>query len=443
MKRFLLILTLLFLSFNFHSTPPPSGWYQQFLPDVNNMPISDIDFLDSLVGFAVTGSKTTFDTNYILKTTNGGNNWFISYKDYNNYFRVIFLDNLTGYVCGSSFQYYGALYKTTNAGENWVLLNTPFGSTFDDMSVLNEDTIWVTDGAGYFGGLFRTTNGGQSWTRQFYSMSFNPNKIYMYNGNFGFWGYGWGLYRTTNSGVNWNQVPSEAGFSDMYFINSLTGWKAAGDLKKTTDGGLTWVKQHLPSNPNFYTGGEGIISELSFIGNDTVWGVYDSYRFGPGNYRGIIWKSTNRGLNWGYQIPDTSIHIWKYWYIDFINKLNGWAYFLNTGVHTVTGGDDTTIYLKMTPISTEIPEGYRLHQNYPNPFNYSTRIKFEISKTSDVKLKVYNLLGKEVDEITNNKLSAGSYKFKFIGLELSSGVYLYRLVVDGNVIDTKKMILLK
>ncbi|MBL7129486.1 MAG: T9SS type A sorting domain-containing protein, partial [Ignavibacteria bacterium] len=78
-----------------------------------------------------------------------------------------------------------------------------------------------------------------------------------------------------------------------------------------------------------------------------------------------------------------------------------------------------------------------------NPFNYSTRIKFDISKTSDVKLKVYNLLGKEIDEIVNSKLSRGSYDFRFIGSELPSGVYFCRLVVDDNKIDTKKMVLIK
>ena len=97
----------------------------------------------------------------------------------------------------------------------------------------------------------------------------------------------------------------------------------------------------------------------------------------------------------------------------------------------------------MKPISTEIPGGYRLHQNYPNPFNYSTRIKFDISKTSYVTLKVYNLLGKEIDEIVNSKISAGSYDFKFIGSELTSGVYLCRLVVDDVNVDVKKMVLIK
>lgn len=444
MKKLLYILAFLFLSFSFDAVPPPpGGWYQQFLPDINNMPISDIEFLDSLTGFAVTGSKTVFDTNYILKTTNGGDNWFISYKNYNNYFRVIFINNSTGYVCGSSFQTNGIIYKTTNTGENWFTLNTPFGMNYDDMSVINEDTIWVVDDNGFDGGVFRTTNGGQNWTQQYAP----TKKIYMFNGNIGFISRGAStqlLLKTTNSGLNWSVIPSENGFLDMYFLDSLIGWKTYGYMKETTDGGLTWTKQQFPINPNFYTGGEGLITKFSFINTDTIWGVDDSYRFGPGNYRGIIWKTTNGGENWGYQIPDTSIHIFRYDYIDFVNKLNGWAYHTSQGgVHTVTGGSDTTIYVEMKPISTEIPGEYRLHQNYPNPFNYSTRIKFDISKTSDVKLKVYNLLGKEIDEIVNSKLSRGSYDFRFIGSELPSGVYFCRLVVDDNKIDTKKMVLIK
>ena len=61
MKKFLYILIFLFLSFSFDAVPPPpGGWYQQFIPDVNNRPISDIEFLDSLVGFAVTGKIKYF-----------------------------------------------------------------------------------------------------------------------------------------------------------------------------------------------------------------------------------------------------------------------------------------------------------------------------------------------------------------------------------------------
>jgi len=311
------------------------------------------------------------------------------------------------------------------------------------MSVLNEDTIWLADGNGFNGGLIRTTNGGQNWTQQYFDPSGNPDHIYMLNGTEGFMSAS-RLYKTTNSGLNWNVISlPELGFADRFFIDSLTGWKVrSSSVKKTTDGGLSWTLQTRPSGGMLLS---SAFFQFSNVNNDTIWGVRGIIRYGPNNERGIIWRTTNGGLNWGFQIPDTSIHLWSYYYIDFVNKLNGWAYvpIPNTGVHTVTGGNDTTIYLNMTPLSTDIPEGYRLHQCYPNPFNYSTRIKFDISKTSDVKLKVYNLLGKEVDEIVNSKVSPGSYDYKFIGSELSSGVYLYRLVVDNNVIDTKKMVLLK
>ena len=428
---FIFFLSILFFTVGLNlQDNPPSGWYQQFIPDVNNMPISDIEFLDSLVGFAVTGDGSNSDTNFILKTINGGDNWFINFSAYRNFERVIFINDDVGYVCGGLNDIYGALYKTTNAGGNWTRLNTPFAINYEDMSVLNEDTIWVVDDSGFDGGVFRTTNGGQNWTQQF-----NPtNKIYMFNGNIGFISRGASqglLYKTTNSGLNWNVIPSENGFVDIYFLDSLTGWKARGDMKKTTDGGLNWQTQTLPP-----VGSVIIISsirEFKNINNDTIWGVGSRT-----SNRGLIYTTTNGGETWGYQLPDTSINIFIYYNTDFVNKLNGWAYHPNTGVHTVTGGDDTTYYMKMTPISTEIPGGYRLHQNYPNPFNYSTRIKFDISKNSDVKLRVYNLLGKEVDEIVNSKVSAGSYDYKFIGSELSSGVYLCRLVVNENVIDTKK-----
>ena len=415
---------------------PPSGWYQQFIPDVNNMPISDIEFLDSLVGFAVTSGN---DTNFILKTTNGGDNWFVNFTAYKNFERVVFINNSVGFVCGSSFQLYGAIYKTTNAGGNWFTLNTPFAQNYEDMSVLNEDTIWVVDDNGFDGGVFRTTNGGQNWTFQF-----NPsNKIYMYNRNIGFISRGAGngtLYKTTNSGLNWTQIPSEHGFEDIYFIDSFTGWKARGDIKVTTDGGLVWNTQAIPSGGMIFTSS---IYELKNTNNDSIWGVGGAIKFGPGNYRGIIWKTTNSGNNWGYQIPDTSIHFVNYWEIDFINKLNGWCYrFSQGGVHTVTGGNDTTYYTGINKIGNYIPIGFKLYQNYPNPFNPVTRIKFEIPSSTFISLIVYDILGKEVSTLVNERLSSGSYEVVWTATGYTSGVYFYSLITK-DFSETKKMLLVK
>ena len=416
---------------------PPGGWYQQFIPDVNNMPISDIEFLDSLVGFAVTSGN---DTNFILKTTNGGDNWFINFTDYKNFERVIFINNSVGFVCGSSFQINGAIYKTTNAGGNWFTLNTPFAQNYEDMSVLNEDTIWVVDDNGFDGGVFRTTNGGQNWTQQYSSSSLTPENIYMCNGSIGFFsGGGVKLYKTTNSGLNWDTISNENGFSNMYFLDSLTGWKSRGNIKKTTNGGESWTTQILPFGGMIFV---STMREFLTLNKDTLWGVGGAIRFGPGNNRGIIWKTTNGGINWGYQLPDTNIHIVWYFYSDFVNKLNGWAYHPNTGVHTVTGGGDTTYYTGINQLSNEIPKGFTLHQNYPNPFNPTTKIRFELSKASIVRLTVYDVLGKEITTLVSEKLSSGSYEVDWNATGYTSGVYFYRLETK-DFSETKKMLLVK
>ena len=85
---------------------------------------------------------------------------------------------------------------------------------------------------------------------------------------------------------------------------------------------------------------------------------------------------------------------------------------------------------------------YRLNQNYPNPFNPSTTISFTIPATSNVSLKVFNVLGKEVATLVHETKSAGNYSINFNASGLSSGVYFYQLTTD-NFTSTKKFILLK
>lgn len=89
-----------------------------------------------------------------------------------------------------------------------------------------------------------------------------------------------------------------------------------------------------------------------------------------------------------------------------------------------------------------LPKEYALDQNYPNPFNPSTTIKYQIPADANISLKIYDVLGNEVDELVNEFKTAGFYEVKFNASKLTSGVYFYRIESD-NFTQTRKMLLMK
>lgn len=127
------------------------------------------------------------------------------------------------------------------------------------------------------------------------------------------------------------------------------------------------------------------------------------------------------GGNWPGN-PDGTMQFPIKMYVDYVR-----AYELITNINST---DD------------EIPSEIKLEQNYPNPFNPETRIKFSIPETEFVSLKIYDVLGKEIKSLINEKKPSGNYEIKFDGSSLTSGVYFIILQV-GNVLKTKKMVLSK
>jgi choice-of-anchor B domain-containing protein len=89
-----------------------------------------------------------------------------------------------------------------------------------------------------------------------------------------------------------------------------------------------------------------------------------------------------------------------------------------------------------------IPGAYKLEQNYPNPFNPETKISYSIPVNSDVKLVIYNALGKELAKYAYSNQQAGTYEFTWNAKELSSGIYFYKITA-GNFSDVKKMMLVR
>ncbi len=93
-------------------------------------------------------------------------------------------------------------------------------------------------------------------------------------------------------------------------------------------------------------------------------------------------------------------------------------------------------------ISDEVPGQYSLYQNFPNPFNPSTSIKYDIPKSSNVKLVVYDMMGKEVTVLVNEKQQTGIYEVKWDASSYSSGLYFIKIQTES-FSETKKMMLVK
>jgi hypothetical protein len=92
--------------------------------------------------------------------------------------------------------------------------------------------------------------------------------------------------------------------------------------------------------------------------------------------------------------------------------------------------------------SGELPGVFRLEQNYPNPFNPSTVISYQLPAVSHVTLKAYDILGREVATLVNERQYAGAHVVHFDGSTLASGVYFYRITINGNE-ACKKMVLMR
>lgn len=128
---------------------------------------------------------------------------------------------------------------------------------------------------------------------------------------------------------------------------------------------------------------------------------------------------------------------------------NAGATFLFDNIRCQYDYSGNIVYLEsfgdVTEVSDDVvtPKEFLLHQNYPNPFNPSTVIKYTVSKTSDVSLKIYDVLGNEITALVNEEKPAGEYEATFNAADLSSGTYFYTLSVNGQIRAVKNMVLIK
>jgi enterochelin esterase-like enzyme len=147
-----------------------------------------------------------------------------------------------------------------------------------------------------------------------------------------------------------------------------------------------------------------------------------------------------------FQIRDTIIEL------NIMSRLErqsaySWTATVSDGLISVASADTFLFWTPSTVtgienLAGEIPKNYVLRQNYPNPFNPSTTIRFSLPKSGYVTLKVYDILGREVETLLNGEWTAGTYSVEWIPNNLASGVYFYRIQA-GAFSDVKKLMFLK
>jgi len=424
-----LLLTLVTLSFllPFKVT---SQWVEQ--NSNSDLWLTSVYFINENTGFIGSSEPLPLSGNFyggeIIRTTNGGTNWSRVLLDSNLRVKSFyFTDQNTGYAVGGSYALYGKIMKTTNSGLNWFtyLDNYPFGTYyhFYNINFANENTGFISNQLG----VYKTINGGINWSMCLNAQDYiygylSLKKIHFFDVNTGIFLSDSGkIYRTTDSGSNWsiNYVDHLTSFRDITFANGNTGFAVGleGKYYRTINGGLDWQQIDLGTNESFYS--------IKFVNDLTGFLTKD---------HGVL-KSTDAGLTWSEIMVESNDTLFS---IFFVNAETGYSSGTKGRLFKTTSGG----VLGLNQTSTEIPNAYSLEQNYPNPFNPATNIKFAIPKLANVRLAVYDLLGREVESLVNQQLSPGIYEVNWNAAKFSSGIYMYRLVTNDFQM-VKKMSLIK
>lgn len=371
---------------------------------------------------------STFDQ--IIYSSNGGLTWSVqpTGNTSSSLSSICMLNSSTGYTAGTN----GTVLKTINGGLNWVEFPAVSGNNIFKIEFVEVNTGWVFGAAG---SIFKTTSGGLNWEEQ---SSGETNKIYscdMLDANTG-WFVGWGdgtdtsiIRKTTNGGTNWIKQNSNTGLQSIFDIKMLdynTGYLCGTMVvRKTTNGGENWNSVAVPVQPFQF-------QSIDFI-NSLIGALYN---------RDYVIITTNGGNSWIVKNIGATVYLDPDIGWSKLKLIPGYAFVTSWNAGVLKDSLDELIGI--IEWENTVPKTYELNQNYPNPFNPTTTIKFSIPKPGNVTLKIYDITGREVRIIINNmQLNAGTVTHTFDGNDLASGIYFYSLSIDGNLMDTKKMVLVK
>jgi len=362
----------------------------------------------AVYSLAISGSYIFAGTyNGFFYSTNSGNSWTqTSLKDL-----PVFCITISGnkIYAGTT----DGIFLSTNNGTNWKQFNA-FFVTIHSLIISGSNIYLGTD----YKGVYRSTNNGTNW----FSTPLNNKLVHALalkvSNNIIAGTYENGVYISTNNGNNWTQTSLNNKNINSILVSGnyiFAGTDNSGVLL-TTNSGNTWVQTSL-NNENVY---------CLYVNENNIF---------AGTSNGV-YLSKNNGTNWilknqGFSTTQS---------VNFLSIANSYIFAGTSGKYVWKRLFSEIIGIKN--ISSKIPSEFSLSQNYPNPFNPTTKIQFDIPKANNVLIKIYDIAGKEINTLVNEKFDAGTYETEWHAENYSSGVYFYTLTA-GEFKETKRMILAK
>lgn len=309
---------------------------------------------------------------------------------------------------------YGGTYMSTDNGTSWTSVIIPFAKhTAITLAVKGTDLL-----AGTTSGILVSADSGTTWTQAGLNNTF-INAIVVDDTNL-FAGTATGAFLSTNDGSNWTAIDSgltSLNVSSLGLIgNHLLAGTSGGGIFLSTDDGTSWTYSGLI---NTFIYSFAVSGTNLFAGTNA--GVFLS------TDSGTVWTAVDSGLT------NTDIHPLVVFDNNLLAGTNGAGTWWRPLSQMVTA---------ILNYPEHGPRSFALNQNYPNPFNPSTVINYQLPVNGFVTVKIFDVLGREVKTLVNERQAAGAHSITFNADNLPSGVYFYRLQT-GTFMETKKMTVLR